>query len=252
MKSAAVATALLASTLLGGCAAPIVGSLTLSHLSTIATATTMTMKGKGIGEVALDVATGKDCRFVDGILRESRDICETPGSAATEKDFKGVIALLRRDDAAVPAVSEEAPTMVAEAQTTDTVILRSPGKPGSTETNGQSQSVQTGEVAALPANGRTRLQRAYRRTGPLPRLDTPLLSASERPARVDAVLLPHNFERHLLDVPTDGVTTFWTPPGTADEAWPITEIRLAAKPAQENIPRVDQLPEPLAIQPVAE
>lgn len=79
---------------LGGCAAPILGPLTLSHLSTIASATTMTIQGKGAAEVALDLATGKDCRMMEGIMRNDRAICEENGSVATDEDFKGVIAFL--------------------------------------------------------------------------------------------------------------------------------------------------------------
>ena len=81
-----------AALLLGGCAAPLIGPLTLTHLSTIATATTMTVEGKGAGEVALDLATGKDCRMIEGALREDRAFCEQRGSPATHEDFKGVIA----------------------------------------------------------------------------------------------------------------------------------------------------------------
>ena len=100
---------------IGGCTTAVVGSLTLSQLSTIATVTTMTVQGKGVGEVALDVATGKDCRVMEGIVRQSRSICEVPGSAATDGDFKGVLALLqgeqRPDDTAV-MVRASAPAQV--------------------------------------------------------------------------------------------------------------------------------------------
>jgi len=97
---------------MSGCAAPIIGPLTLSHLSTIASATTMTVEGKGAAEVALDLATGKDCRMMEGAMREDRAICEKKGSPATEEDFKGVIALLSDK----PSKSKEAnDTMLAEA-----------------------------------------------------------------------------------------------------------------------------------------
>ncbi len=95
-----VRLALLAAVLpaLGGCATAVIGPLTLSHISTIATVTTMTVKGKGVGEVAMDVATGKDCRVMEGIVRQSRAICEVPGSSATDGDFKGVLALLQGNE----------------------------------------------------------------------------------------------------------------------------------------------------------
>lgn len=113
---------------ISGCATAVVGSLTLSQLSTIATVTTMTVQGKGVGEVALDVATGKDCRVMEGIVRQSRSICEVPGSAATDGDFKGVLALLqgeqRTDDTAVlmpasaPAPVENRPEFIVAARST--------------------------------------------------------------------------------------------------------------------------------------
>ncbi len=84
----------LAASLLSGCVVPIIGPLTLSHLSSIATAATMTTEGKGAGEVALDLATGRDCRMMEGAFRKDRDFCELRGSAATNEDFKGVVALL--------------------------------------------------------------------------------------------------------------------------------------------------------------
>lgn len=101
MKRVTVFLAPLMLILLNGCAAPIVGSLTLSHLSSIASAFSMTVKGKGAGEVALDLATGKDCRLVEGMIRDSRAICEQPGSVATAGDFKGVIALLKDEPPSV-------------------------------------------------------------------------------------------------------------------------------------------------------
>lgn len=100
--------------LTGGCAVPIIGPLTLTHLSSIATAATMTTEGKGAGEVALDLATGKDCRMMEGFFRNDREICEQRGSTATQHDFKGVIALLTND----PAPSDELhPAMLAAVAT---------------------------------------------------------------------------------------------------------------------------------------
>lgn len=94
MKPLLVFLAGLGVCLLSGCAVPVIGPLTLSHLSTIASAATMTVQGKGAAEVALDAATGKDCRMIEGVMRNDRQICEENGSAATDADFKGVIAFL--------------------------------------------------------------------------------------------------------------------------------------------------------------
>ena len=48
---------------------------------------------KGLIEDGADVVTGKDCRVIEGTVRDDRKICETRGDAATQKDFKGVSSL---------------------------------------------------------------------------------------------------------------------------------------------------------------
>lgn len=112
MKFSTAFLAPLTALLLSGCAVPLIGPLTLSHLSTIASATSMTIEGKGAAEVALDLATGKDCRMMEGFLRADRQLCEKPGSEATEGDFKGVIALLADKPPKSKATGD---TMLAQA-----------------------------------------------------------------------------------------------------------------------------------------
>jgi len=65
--------------LTGGCA-----------LGVAATGASVAASGKTVTDHALDAATGKDCRLVQGASRSDRDVCEKPGSAATRKDFKGL------------------------------------------------------------------------------------------------------------------------------------------------------------------
>ena len=81
---------------LSGCAAPIIGALTLSQLSTIAGVASTITTGKGLADHALSLLTGKDCSFTEGILRKDRNICEERNSLATREDFKGVFAWLRK------------------------------------------------------------------------------------------------------------------------------------------------------------
>lgn len=110
---------------ISGCATAVIGSLTLSQLSTIATVTTMTVQGKGVGEVALDVATGKDCRVMEGLVRRSRSICEVPDSAATNDDFKGVLALLQGNDSQdTPALTPALASTPVEAGPEFIVVAR--------------------------------------------------------------------------------------------------------------------------------
>jgi len=46
--------------------------------------------GKSLTDHALDAATGKDCRVVEGVTRSDRDVCEARGSPATRRDYKGL------------------------------------------------------------------------------------------------------------------------------------------------------------------
>ena len=64
---------------------------------------TLATDGKGLSEMGLDVATGKDCRFLEGALREDREICEIPGSPANRMDFKGVSTMMQMLEGDGPA-----------------------------------------------------------------------------------------------------------------------------------------------------
>lgn len=87
----------------GGCAAPVIGSITVGQLLGAASAVILATDGKGLSEVALDAATGQDCRVLEGALREDREICEVPGSSATRDDFKGMSTIMEMLEAAEPA-----------------------------------------------------------------------------------------------------------------------------------------------------
>ena len=95
----ALALALSASLLLGlsGCAAPVMGALTVGEVLSLAGLGSTIMTGRDLGEHALSLATGKDCRFLETLLRNGRSFCETQGSAAAMADFPGVIALLGQE-----------------------------------------------------------------------------------------------------------------------------------------------------------
>jgi len=72
---------------LTGCTAPLVAGIPNLVLTEVAP---RAVNGKGLAEDGVDVATGKDCRVIEGVTRKDRKLCETPGSPATEKDFKGL------------------------------------------------------------------------------------------------------------------------------------------------------------------
>lgn len=79
---------------LTGCAETIIAGLTISDLLTGGSIVSSILTGKGLGEHALDVVTGQDCRILEAIFREDRAVCEPKDSVATKDDFKGLIALL--------------------------------------------------------------------------------------------------------------------------------------------------------------
>lgn len=83
---------------LSGCAAPAIGALTVGEVLTIAGISSTIMTGRDLGEHALSVLTGKDCRFLEAALREGRSFCEDKNSVATKDDFGGLIALFRSND----------------------------------------------------------------------------------------------------------------------------------------------------------
>lgn len=109
-KVALVSVAALA---LSGCAAQVVGSLTLSQVSSIAGFAATLVTGRDLGEHALSLITGQDCRFLESLLREDRDICEDYGSPATAEDFQGVFVALGMGD---PFSSDDALDRMAKAR----------------------------------------------------------------------------------------------------------------------------------------
>lgn len=102
---AAIAIALVGATLVGGCAQIASAPLALADSLTVVSWVSTAVSGKGLGEHALDFVTGKDCSFLGAALRADRDLCEPPGSPATEDDFEGLAGLFNRDKVAVSATA---------------------------------------------------------------------------------------------------------------------------------------------------
>lgn len=82
---------------LTGCAGPIVAGLTGAQLLSLAGLSSTIMTGRDLTEHAVSTVTGKDCRFLETLLRNGRSFCETPNTAATRDDFHGVLALIRKE-----------------------------------------------------------------------------------------------------------------------------------------------------------
>lgn len=89
MRPVALAGILASTTILGGCAGSIAG-VSLSSISSFAGFASTLFTGADLGEHAVSIVTGKDCRFSEGLMREDRDVCEEPGSPATREDFHGI------------------------------------------------------------------------------------------------------------------------------------------------------------------
>lgn len=82
------AAVLVAAMMSGGCATltavashPVVTGISLISLA---------VTGKGLADHALDMVTRRDCRILEGLVKEERHLCEQPGSLATLDDFHGV------------------------------------------------------------------------------------------------------------------------------------------------------------------
>lgn len=89
-----------------GCAAPIVGALGVSELITVASLGGSVAFNKGASDIALDIVTGQNCRIVEGIVREDRQICEPGNSEAADNDFKGVVGFVAENQDDLEMVTE--------------------------------------------------------------------------------------------------------------------------------------------------
>ena len=118
-RVASMSVVLLVGLATSGCAMPILGSLTLNQLFAAMSMTSTALSGKGLGEHALDRVTGLDCRLLEAAVRQDREFCEAPGSAATANDFRGfstILAMMRRAPiGAAPVVASRPPSRPGSA-----------------------------------------------------------------------------------------------------------------------------------------
>jgi len=98
LRKLAAPLAIIAGTLgLGGCAAPVIGAITVSQLSTAAGIASSIMSGRDLTEHVVSSIVGEDCRFLEAIMR-GRPICVPYGSPEADDSFQGIIVALRSDD----------------------------------------------------------------------------------------------------------------------------------------------------------
>jgi hypothetical protein len=74
---------------LSGCAAPVIGGLSLGTLGMIVDTVSTIFTGKSVEEHAVGWVLGKNCNLTEGILRKARQICEDRNSVEANKDFTG-------------------------------------------------------------------------------------------------------------------------------------------------------------------
>jgi len=97
---------------LGGCAAPVIGAITVSQLSTAAGIASSIMSGRDLTEHVVSAIVGEDCRFIEAILR-GRPICVPYGSPEAEDSFQGIIVALQDNDDAEPTFDRSGEYQVA-------------------------------------------------------------------------------------------------------------------------------------------
>ena len=152
MRPVALAGILASTTMLGGCAAT-VGGVTLSSISSFAGFASTLFTGADLGEHAASLFTGKDCRFSEGLMRADRDICETPGSAATRDDFHGIfVDRIDPDGTVIYAAPKYMPASVGAGENEnnpDVIWAEIKTQKAHEETERQLARAQTIDVAAL-------------------------------------------------------------------------------------------------------
>ncbi len=116
MRPVALAGILASTTILGGCAGTVAG-VSLSSISSFAGFASTIFTGADLGEHAVSIVTGKDCRFSEGLMRADRDVCEEPGSLATRDDFHGIfIERIDADGTVIYAAPKYLPASVGAGE----------------------------------------------------------------------------------------------------------------------------------------
>jgi len=69
---------------LAGCSMPIFAGMTAGEFTFFGSLFSTAATGKGLGEFAMDAATGRDCRIIEGLAREDRKVC--PPKDITSRD----------------------------------------------------------------------------------------------------------------------------------------------------------------------
>lgn len=87
--------------------------MTLGELGLLGSLFSAAATGKGLGDHAMDVATGRDCRVLEGLARGDRRVCEQDGSPALADDWGGFAGLAGDDATTWSSVAQYPPPRAA-------------------------------------------------------------------------------------------------------------------------------------------
>lgn len=142
---------------LSGCAIPLFAGITLNEMSTAGSVVSTLATGKGLGDHALDLVTGDDCRVLEGMMSKDRKICEKTGSPRTAGDFQGIASLAStRPPADRPSLRQHSVGPIAS-----TLADRNVGRPG------KAKPMQVAAAGPVPATAPA-APGSYTATGPSP------------------------------------------------------------------------------------
>ena len=155
MRTVALVGILASTTILSGCAGTVAG-ISLSSISSFAGFASTLFTGADLGEHAVSLVTGQDCRFSEGLMRADRDVCEEPGSAATRDDFHGIfVERIEADGTVVYAAPKYMPASIGAGENennTDVIWAEIKAAKAKEETERQlarAEAAQQIDVAAL-------------------------------------------------------------------------------------------------------
>jgi hypothetical protein len=77
---------------LSGCAAPAGGATSASHVFSMENIGAVIMTGRNLTAHAVSMITGKDCHYLETLLRNGGSFCEAPKSIAAGDDARGASA----------------------------------------------------------------------------------------------------------------------------------------------------------------
>ena len=112
---------------LSACSTEVVGVLPLFDSLTVVSWVSTAVSGKSLSEYALDALTGKDCRFIDAVLRADRRICEERGAPSTGDDFRGLAGLWNRGEGEAGEAAAGLGVAQARAETLEAAALLDAG-----------------------------------------------------------------------------------------------------------------------------